>query len=294
MGREPADPIVAYDDNNRPVFGYNDRDVPVCFSKLAGRNHLRCMSPVRCANGRCKKHGGMNPRGPAHQSYRSGKWSSYMTETKAQDLLDAVQDPEYLSLRDDMAMNSLEMLELTKGFKQGTDGKTWEKIDKLATELEVIIFSEECGNFLKAMGGTGSNLTRLGNIAEELVKLIKSGRDEKRLFKEIGETQERRRRLVETETKRMMMEKNHMPADQALHLFQQFVNVVTKIWAHDHTNLRAFAGELDNLSAIMPSNNVMLQGTPGAMGMIAPKSALADTVRNRADSTVINVDGDDD
>jgi hypothetical protein len=259
----------------------------VCYSRLPGRKHLRCMSPVRCANGRCKKHGGKNLKGPAHHSFRTGEWSKWMPTTSAQDLLNAVNDPDYLSLKDEMAMNAVEVLNLTKQFQQGTDQKTWQNIDRLATELERLLFSEGVTAFLTAMGGEGSDLTRMGNIAEQLVKLIKQGRDEQRIFREIGEAQERRRKMVETETKRAMMERNNMPADQVLHLFSSMVNLVKKIWAHDPHNLRAFAGELDSLSGLMPSNNVMLQGSPGVTGMIAPKSALGTRVRNQTDSITV-------
>lgn len=284
MARDPVDPILAYDDKNRPIFGYNENNDPVCWSRLPGRTHLRCMSPIRCPNGRCKKHGGKTPSGPAHHSFRTGEWSKYLTKTSAADLLAAVTDPDYLALKDEMAMNALETINLVKQFQQGTDQKTWEKIDRLATELEKLLFSQEVGAFLTAMGGEGSSLTRMGNISEELVKLIKQGRDENRIFKEIGEATERRRKLVETETKRMMMEKNNMPADQVLHLFKSMVDLVKRIWAHDPHNLRAFAGELDSLSGLMPSNNVALAGAPGVTGMVAPKSALADSVRNQTDS----------
>lgn len=290
MPREPVDPILAHDTQNRPIFGYNEGNEPVCWSRLPGRKHLRCMSPVRCANGRCKKHGGKVPKGPAHHSFRSGEWSKWVPKTSAQDLLNAVNDPEYLSLRDDMAMNAIEVLNLTKQFQQGTDQQTWKKIDELATELERLLFSEGVTAFLTAMGGEGSDLTRMGNIAEQLVKHIKQGRDEQRIFKEIGEATERRRKLVETETKRSMMEKNNMPADQVLHLFFSFVNVVKKIWAHDPHNLRAFAGELDSLSGLMPTNNVALAGAPGVSGLVAPKSGLADRVRNQVDSIDVETD----
>jgi hypothetical protein len=293
MPRDPVDPIQGYDEQNRPIFGFNEGHEPVCYSRLPGRKHLRCMSPVRCANGRCKKHGGKVPKGPQHHSFRTGEWSKWMPKTSAQDLLNAVQDPEYLSLRDDMAMNAVEVLNLTKQFEQGTDQKTWAQIDKIATELEILLFSEGVTAFLTAMGGEGSDLTKMGGLMEQLVRLIKQGRDEQRIFREIGEATERRRKLVETETKRMMMEKNNMPADQVLHLFSSFVNVVKKIWAHDAHNLRAFAAELDSLSGLMPTNNVALQGTPGVSGMVAPKSALGERVRNQSDSIVVEVEEED-
>lgn len=287
MAYKPADEILAYDvgpgGGKRPIFGYKhsepNKGMPVCFSRLPGRSHLRCQSIARCDNGRCNIHGGKSLKGAAHPSFRTGEWSAHLPKNVGDRLLAAAQDPEYLSLRDELAFNAAHIMGLMEGFNHGTDEGTWDRILAQVELIETLMFCKEVSSMLELHGGPKTNVTKLSYAIEELVKLVRYGRNEKKLYKEIESSMESRRKLVETDLKREQMQANNMPADEVLALFLQVVGVVKKVFKKDVVGLKIFAQEIDSLSSIGLNNTRALGGTPGVAGQIEPKSIVGSAAR---------------
>lgn len=83
-----------------------------------------CKQPT--GGGRCRFHGGETvPAGPAHHSYKHGRYSKHVPNNLKQKFLDALDDEEYLSLRSEIGLVSSRIAEVLERIN------TEESIDKL-------------------------------------------------------------------------------------------------------------------------------------------------------------------
>lgn len=289
MGRKPTDEILGWDitgvGKRRPIFGY-DNGVAVCNAICPGtQGKRRCKSTIRMNNGRCSTHGGKTPAGPGSTHFRTGKYAqNWGNSDKAQTLIDAVNDPDFLSLRQELALNFVHLDSVLKKFEQGTDTDTWNKIGKIAERLEGVLFTEEMTMLLKSAVAVNPSFSKVGTDMEELVRLIKSGANETKLFREMNEALDVRRKLVETETKRNMLEQNHMPAAQVIFLFSEIVAVVRRVFGKYTIEMRQFAGELNSLQSLMPQQNRVSDSRPVPPDVLASRQAIVAGVENQADS----------
>lgn len=248
MPKKPTDPIQAYDDKGRPIFGWDDKGVPVCFSKKAGKpEHNRCMSTARMANGRCSRHGGPTPCGINSASFKHGAFMKNLPQRVAADLAEIAKDKDYLSLKPEMDMNTVHILELMREFQQGFDEHTYEIIMSYADKLHLMVNSGKINKLFEAMGaGDLPEAKNIKEISEKLAYYIKKGADQKRLHREIAVVAEQRRKLAETEIKRIALERNHLPLDQALTIYGLIMLSIQK-HCKDPVALRAISSDVDGI-----------------------------------------------
>ena len=285
---KPTDPVIGYDGGGKPIFGYNDKGQAVCYSKIQGRPGVRCGSVFRMPNGRCRRHGGVHKKGAENPNYKTGLWSRYLNDEAFNDLLGAIADPNYLSLREEIGLNMMGLTSAVSKLKDGTDEQNFNKIKAKAELLEKLMFSDDMLNLKEvATGRQKTVFAKLESQIEELNKLCRFGTDERKLYREIDGILEKRAKLIEVDTKRVQYEKNHMPAEQVIALFRVVVDKVKKCFAKDRVGLEAFAYEMDALSGTLPHSTVALEGRPGVSGIIDPRSKQADNIRNFMNSTEV-------
>jgi hypothetical protein len=64
-----------------------------------------CTAGGTGAGGRCKWHGGANhPGGPSHPNWKGGRWSKFLPKGIRERFQEAMEDPELLRIRQDMAL----------------------------------------------------------------------------------------------------------------------------------------------------------------------------------------------
>lgn len=241
---------VAHDERGWPIFGYNQEGKPVCFAKAKAGE--RCMCKIRFANGRCRMHGGSRSAKNimASGSFRAKLYAGKLPTSLGKILTDAVEDPEQLSLSEELAINTLQITKLLGAIgnsKDGADQATWKNVQKLAKELEELLFDEGVQSIF-ALGGQGHKVGKLANLAEKLVLTIKAGADESKLFREINEATEYRRRLIETDLKKQQMSRTMIPATEAIQLFRNIVGAVKAVFYKDKEGMRQFMQKLQACS----------------------------------------------
>lgn len=123
-----------------------------------------CNSPIVCANGKCKKHGGLTPRGVDSPHFKTGKHSLYYLPTKLKAIAESIPaefDKDVLSrntlLTEAFIRQKLETLEDAPDSREA-----WEA---LRSELDKLIkaFSDE------QYGQVAISLDRIGRLVDERI-----------------------------------------------------------------------------------------------------------------------------
>lgn len=271
--RHRSGECLGYDEQGRPIFGYGKHGRPVCFS-LKRVTHQRCMSEVRCPNGRCKNHGGVHPEGPAHSQYRTGLYAHSLGHSAlGRKFRAAAEDTNYLHLQNEMAINAVEIATIMQNISGGFDEKQWVEAVKIAEGMEKIIFGEDFCNLVETFTKKDDETRQLKRWSERFSILMHTGANQAKIFKQAGEAIERRRRLVESEIKRETIAKNSMTTEEVMTLFNHIIQCAIRVFASYPNELRIFAGEVDKVSSEQSARKA-LGGVGGAAGIVQPRSSL--------------------
>ena len=86
------------------------------------------------ANGRCRIHGGKSLKGIASPRFKTGKYSKYLPEKVRTRYLATIVDKDLISLRDEIALNDVYLIELLESMKSGevsqAETKLWRRIGR--------------------------------------------------------------------------------------------------------------------------------------------------------------------
>lgn len=180
-------------------------------SKRTGK---RCRA--RAMNGRnvCYFHGGMTPRGVASPHFKTGRYSKYLPDKLAEKYQLAQGDPELLGLRDDIALIDARTAELLKQAQTGESGRVWEAVRKTYQDLNMAIKL--------------SNAEDMAGCLQRLDKLIMVGVRDYAIWREITDNLEQRRRLVESERRRLMDMEQMITVERVMLLVAAIVDIVRK------------------------------------------------------------------
>lgn len=86
-----------------------------------------CRKPPMTGGRRCRKHGGRSPRGPASASWKNGQYSYHVPNRLADKADSVMHDPDYLSLRPEIAVAEARHQELLDGLTTGETGEGWKR-----------------------------------------------------------------------------------------------------------------------------------------------------------------------
>lgn len=182
---------------------------PVCGAKT--RQGGTCQQPAM-ENGRCRYHGGLSPSGVSHYRYKTGRYSKYLPDRIAGKYLESQEDPELLNLRDEIALTDARIAELL-GRVDGVGGE--DAISEINRHYQALRAA------MRAADNEG--------IAASLVDLetaITTGRGDYEIWREIGTVIEQRRRLVESEGKRLVAMSQMISNERAMLLIGSLVAIL--------------------------------------------------------------------
>lgn len=259
---------LAYDERGWPIWAYNDNGTPVCGAKRKGMRGKICLNTARKRNGRCVDHAGNRPRGIEHHSFRSGRYSQVLDKKVSGDFMSMLQDPEYLSLKQNIALVDTQIIELMRNFEGGLDEYSWEKMLKCKSEAEVLVRTSHHGD-------KEEMLSKLVSVLSKMCILIDHGSKATGIWSDIAEASTKRAKLVQVETQRLVAERNSIPADTAYTLFAMILQAVKRN-VKDKVALASIAREIDQL-ALNPVNRVVLGGQLDVEAM-SSRSALSANV----------------
>src|SRR5262249_11451887 len=143
------------------------------------------------ANGRCRLHGGVN-----HTPVKHGRFSKFLPVRLADRAAELLRDPDYLELKNDIALLDTRISELLERLDEPANGAASTKARALNEKAK--------------RGGTEGAAAR-----RELDELLEHGAADTDHWQEISQLLEQRRKLAEAETKHLALRQQFITAKEA-------------------------------------------------------------------------------
>ncbi len=170
-------------------------------------------SPVR-GRTRCRLHGGKTLVGTASPTYRNGRYSTYLPERLRERYEQAEGDAELLSLKSEVALTNARLIDLLARVDTGESGQRWAHLKKAYEEF--------------TRHRLARDVPKMNVALAKMERNIAQATDDHAAWAEIGELVEQRRRLTESEHKRMVALQQMLSAEEAMALTHRVVDIVTR------------------------------------------------------------------
>lgn len=204
----------------------------------------QCTATVRKTGERCRRravtgynvcqvHGAGSPKKgrPGGRPIKNGRHSRKMPERLREKYEESLSDSELLALRDEIALCDTRLEDLLGRVDSGESGAAW-------------VNARKClDSFLKEFYGDGNHVAlRL----EELKESIQKGLDDYAAWGEIQALLEQRRKIVESEQKRLVALQQVITVEKAMVLFAAITDVIKRN-VTDRQQLASISHELSGL-----------------------------------------------
>lgn len=196
------------------------------------RSGKTCRS-VAMANGRCRMHGGKSPTGLASGTFTTGKYSKFIPARLTARYGEALADTTLLELREEVALLDARLSDVLSRVDTGESGAAWKMVDT-AFRLYQTFRGVDPVKELRAFA--------------DLETAITTGLADYAAWGEIATIIEQRRRLVESERKRLVEMQQMITTEQAMALLAMVVDTVRR-HVPDRAALAAISAELVQLTA---------------------------------------------
>ena len=158
-------------------------------------------------NGRCKKHGGMTPKGIGHSAYEDGTDSRYVPAPLLEIYERAMRDGELLNMTKDLALMEGRLEQLFRKLGSGGSDKWWGALVTAVADLDQAMKAED-GDGMKAA------LHQISIVANQ-------GQEQAEVWDEIFEVFEQRRKTSESEGKRRKSMRESVAIERVMWTFRQ-------------------------------------------------------------------------
>ena len=195
------------------------------------QNGGACQNAPVIGRTRCRMHGGKSLVGTACPHFRSGRYSAYVPERLRARYEQAQDDPELLSLRSEVALVDARLADLLSRVDTGESGQRWAELRRAYRA------------FTRARQAGDGETAVLATVE----RLIEGAGQDHQAWAEIGERIEQRRKLAESEGKRLATLQQMLTTEQALSMVQAIVDILTR-HVPDKRALSAIIVELQRMA----------------------------------------------
>jgi hypothetical protein len=197
-------------------------------------------------NGRCRMHGGASLSGIASPTFQTGRYSKYLPAHLLADFQSAQADPTLVECRDELALIDSRLGQLAQRFQSGKDAELWAVLsmsfDTLATSFDALLSAVE------PEGDEAETAVREATGALEGCRsVIHEVRASESTWREVYGVLEQRRKLVETESKRLKDMQQLITVERAMGLIAALADSVRRN-VTDRKQLAAIQSDLIRLT----------------------------------------------
>lgn len=178
-------------------------------SKQSG---AQCKKDAVAGRAVCHIHGGKTPIGMALPQFKTGRYSKFLPARMTGRYEESRSDGELLALREEIALTDARLADLLSRVDTGESGALWSNLQ--AARLELIA--------CKRAGDTLGQ-TKAINL---IVELIGQGHADYRAWGEVAAVLDQRRRLVESERKRLVEMQQMISSERMMVLLGAVVGVI--------------------------------------------------------------------
>ena len=167
-------------------------------------------------NGRCRFHGGKSLAGPAHPNWKGGRTSKYMPRRLLERYEASMNDPDLMNLTNEISIVDARIAEIMERLDdEQTSHAAWMELRDLWKQF---------------MKGVRSGDTDLQNKMLPLIhNSIDGGATQEQIWEDVYKAVNNRRRLVDTERKRLQALEQNITIEQCLLLVAGTVNALKEV-----------------------------------------------------------------
>jgi hypothetical protein len=218
-----------------------------CGARLRGERAGRTCQQPGMANGRCRMHGGLTPKGVEHGAFRHGRHTTAIPDRMQKRYEQGLHDPDLLVLRDEIRLVDARISDLLARVDSGESGATW------------IDLQQSVDAFMQTQGredepGKQEARQHLAHI----IALVRRGHSDSAAWAEVMALTERRRKLVESERKRMVQ----MAQMISLSEFMTLIRLVQETVARNIQDRGAIERIYRDLERLLDSGSERSDPTP--------------------------------
>jgi hypothetical protein len=182
-----------------------------CHAK-SKRSQKQCRRKAMRGMDVCYMHGGKTPRGPALPQFKSGRYSRFVPSRLLARYRDAEHDPELTSLRDELALVDARLADLLGRVDTGESSARWWALMK----------AHRAFKRAKASG----DVPRMQEALADIEMHLDAGGQDYDAWHDVCELIEKRRKLCDSETRRLVTLQQMISAEQALLLVGVIVDII--------------------------------------------------------------------
>ena len=186
-------------------------------------------------NGRCRIHGGKSLIGQASGTFQTGRYSKLLPARLAARYQEAQSDVNLLALRDEIALLDARLGDVLGTVDTGESSKIWKELQAVNGELQVAIRAKDNGKATQA--------------ASELSRLVSAGGADLEAWNDVMNLLDQRRRLVESERKRLVELQQVITTERAMTLLSVVLDTI-RTHVTDRSILAAISADFRKLTTI--------------------------------------------
>jgi hypothetical protein len=180
-------------------------------------------------------HGGKTPTGMALPQFKDGRHSKYLPARLSSRYAEALSDGALLELRAEVALVDARLADVLGRVDTGESGALWQSLMEARGELI-------------AAKRSGSTIEQAKWI-NAILDLIGRGHTDYRAWSEVGSLLEQRRKLVESERKRLVEAQQTLTVEKAMLLIGAIGGII-KANVTDRQQLSAISQAINSLVAL--------------------------------------------
>ncbi len=187
--------------------------------RVDDRGHRLCNAKKDTCEGwamlgsvKCRKHGGLTPRGIGSANFKHGRHSKALPKRLMARYKAAITDTELLTLTSEIALIDSLIDERLRRIDDETSAQIWKKAEAKADE------------FTDAR--TAGDADAMKHSMEDLLELIYSGAQQRQNERDLVAMLDSRRKLVESQRKALIEAEQTMTYDQVMTLFTAVIAAV--------------------------------------------------------------------
>lgn len=196
------------------------------------RSGSPCKKAPLQGRSRCKLHGGASLAGIAHPNFKGGKYSKALPTRLLEKYHAALNDPDLLSSKNEIAILDARLAELLQRLDDGPGAGLWLDCSQQADGLFAAV----------AVGDLG----QVEAIATRIKEICRLGQEQDRAWQEVHKTADLRRKLADSEVRRLEAAEHSITAPQVLSLSQSLLESVRRN-VSDRATLAAIAADFQQL-----------------------------------------------
>jgi len=207
---------------------------------------MRCDATAKQTGAQCKKdavpgrakchiHGGKSLTGVASPDFRHGRYSKHLPTRLAAKYHEAAADTELLALREDIALIDARLEDLIARVDTGEAGKLWQDAQRAYTNFRAAYENKQPAQMVSALHDLGASIGK--------------GANDYAAWNEITGLLEQRRKVAESERRRLVDMQQMITAERTMVLLAAVVDTVRK-HVDDRATLSAISADVRRLVSV--------------------------------------------